>query len=168
MLLRQLTIIQDVSKHHLLTLSSMGSFRSKRLMPWATGALVLLSVHGLGAQRLAWAGCNHLVASRFDSFPRFDQLDELIQGKSVAGSFDERTQGSQEPNPNHPCSGMSCSSGVPLPVSTTSQGPESSDQWGALAGLAVVLSPCQAARRSNEPGPRSSGRATSIFHPPRA
>jgi hypothetical protein len=145
----------------------MRSIRSERLAWLATGALVLLVLHGLGAQRSAWAGCNHLVASRSDSLLKFDQLDELIQGKSVALSSDDGTQDSQRPNRDKPCSGVNCSSRVPLPVSTASQGPEGSDQWGALATLAVVLSPSRATRPFDEPGPHASGQAASIFHPPR-
>jgi len=168
MLLRHLTSRQDVSKHHLSTSSSMKSIRSERLMRLSTGALVLLLVHGLGALRSAWAGCNHLVASRSDSFLKFDQLDELNQGNSIGSSSGDLARGSQGPNRNKPCSGLSCSGRVPLPVSTASQGPEDSDQWGALATVAVVLSPSPSARPSDEPGPRASGQAASIFHPPRA
>jgi len=167
MLLRQLTNGQEVSKHHLLTSSSMGSIRSERLMRLATGALVLLLVHGLGALRSAWAGCNHLVVSRSDSFLRFDQLDDLNLGNSSEASSDDLTRGSHGPTRNRPCSGMSCSGRVPLPVSTASHGAEGSDDWGALATIPIVASASPSARPSDEPTPRGSDQAACIFHPPR-
>ncbi len=168
MLLRHLTITGDVSKHHLATLSSMGSIRSGQLMRWAAGALVLLLVHALAAPRSAWAGCNHLVGLRSDASLQFDDLDGLIQGNPIARSSDDLARGSQGPNRDRPCSGMSCSGRFPMPVSTASHGSERSDQWGALATVAVVLCPSPSAGPSHEPGPRASGQATSIFHPPRA
>ncbi len=167
MLLRR-TSNDGVSKHHFLIASSMGSIRYGQLMRWVTGALMLLLVQGVGAPRSAWAGCNHLVSSRSDAFLKFDQLDELIQGHSIASSSDDLAQGSRVPKRNRPCSGMSCSGRVPMPVSTASQGFEGFDQWGALATVADVLSPSLSARPADEPGPRAKGQATSIFHPPRA
>jgi hypothetical protein len=161
------TVTRDVSKHHLSTPSSMGSIRSRQLMRWAAGALVVLLVHSLGASRSVWAGCNHLVGSRSDSFLKFDQFDKLIQGDSIAPSSDDLAGGSQGPNRNRPCSGMSCSGRVPLPVSTASQGPEGSDQWGALTTVVVVVSPSASGRPSDELGQRASGQAAFIFHPPR-
>ncbi len=167
MLIGHLIITQDVSQHHLATISSMGSIRSWQLMRWATEALVLLLVHALGASHSAWAGCNHRVSSRSDAFVKFDQLDGLIQGNSIAPSSDDPARSSQGPNRNRPCSGMSCSGRVPLPLSTAPQGPEGADQWGALATAAVVLSGAPSAHPSDEPGRRASGQAASIFHPPR-
>ena len=129
---------------------------------------MLLLVHSVGALPSAWAGCNHLVSSRSDAFLKFDQLDELIQGNAIARSSDDLARGSQGPNRERPCTGMSCSGRVPLPVSTASHGPEGSDQWGALATITVVLSPSLSAHPSDEPGSRASGQAAFIFHPPRA
>ena len=77
-----------------------------------------------------------LVGSRSDPSRRLYGLDELI----VAGtsSVSARRLGSirrdrSMPARRVPCSGLSCSRRVPLPVSTASQGPDGPDQWGTPA-----------------------------------
>jgi hypothetical protein len=148
-------------------MNSMGSIGSRRLISLATAALGLLVVSGLAAPGSAWAGCNHLVSSRFDALREFDQLDELIQGGPITRSSDDRAEASRRPNRDKPCSGASCSGRMPLPVSTASQGSEGSEQWGALAPSVVGIDFAAATRHGDEPGTHSRGEAASIFHPPR-
>jgi len=147
----------------------MRSDRLKRLAPFGIGALVLLLIQGLFAPRLAWAGCNHLVVSRFDSSLDFNRLDELVVARSVSISADDAARsplGPGVPERRTPCTGMNCSSRVPLPASTVSPEPRNVDQWGAL-GAPLVLEPALALHRSIEkPTSGRSGYKPSIFHPP--
>src|SRR5437879_5565824 len=108
------------------------------LRRWGIGALVLLLIHGLGATHSARAGCNHLVISKSDRLVGFNQLDALNLGDSSSTIEDDSAQGPvnpQEPRRPTPCSGPGCSSRVPLPVPTASQGPDGSDQWVALGAV---------------------------------
>jgi hypothetical protein len=150
-----------------LLLGSMRLISSKRLMPLATGTLLALLVSGAGMPRSAWAGCNHLVNSRFDTSFNLDLLDELTPGNPVSHSAQNHAERSQGPRRDRPCSGLSCSGRVPLPVSTSSQKSESSDQWMALASPSVELSSGADARRSDDSGLLPIRQADSIFHPPR-
>jgi hypothetical protein len=149
----------------------MRSMRSERLTRWATGALMLLLIHGLGAPRSARAGCNHLVTSKSDRLLEVNRLDALITGDSSASFSDDLAQdplGEHSPNRPTSCSGPGCSSRVPWPVSSTSQGSTGSDQWvvlNAVVHLAAVSPPC---RTLDEPAARPAGHKPSIFHPPPA
>ncbi len=147
----------------------MTSDRLKRLARFGIGALVLLLIQGFSAPRLAWAGCNHLVVSRFDSSLDFNRLDELLTARSASVSADDLAQsplGPGVPERRTPCSGMNCSSRAPLPASTVSPEPPNVDQWGAL-GARLVREPLLALDRSNEqPTSGRAGYKPSIFHPP--
>jgi hypothetical protein len=145
----------------------MRSNRYEQLIRLATGALGLLLVTVVGAPRPAWAGCSHTVSSRLDANLSFNRLDELIDGIPIAQFADERDGSRQRPNREKPCSGLSCSGGVPLPVSRSSQESEGSDQWVALAPTFAVLSFGGDATRSDDPRLRPIGHVDSIFHPPR-
>src|SRR5206468_9847811 len=123
---------------------AMKPMRSERLRQWGTAALVLLLVHGLGAARSAWAGCNHLVVSKSDRLLGFHGLDALMVGGSSSAVSDDQTQdplGEHRSKQRTPCAGPGCSSRVPVPVSTASQGSGGSDQWvvlNAMMHLAVA------------------------------
>jgi hypothetical protein len=149
----------------------MRSIRFQPLLRLATGALVVLFAQDFCALRPARAGCNHLINSGSDRTFAFNQLDELIQGSSAGLALEELGRGSQ-PSPgsnrNKPCSGPSCSSRAPLPVSSASSGSDGFDQWGAMSTVAVVPGPSPTAGAFNESGLRASAQRTSIFHPPRA
>ena len=112
------------------------SMRFERLTRWATGALMLLLVHGLGLSRPAWAGCNHLVTSQSDRLLSIHQLDGLITGSSPS------EDPASKPGPAHPgpCSGPGCSNRVPLPAPTAVPDADRSDQWGVLTTLSFLPS----------------------------
>jgi hypothetical protein len=141
----------------------------KRLGRLGTGALVLLLVHGFGAPRSAWAGCGHPVGSQSGSFGDLYRLDAIFMAGSSATQHDGLSRSPLQP-PAHrsPCSGLSCSSRDPLPISTASPGPDSSQQWGAANGALVNLDTTPPAGRTcDEPAPTTTGEKSSIFHPPR-
>ena len=140
----------------------------KRLARLATGALLLLLASGLGAPRSAWAGCNHPADSPSDPFRDLYQLDAIFMAGS-SHSLDGMSRSPLEaPARRSPCSGLSCSSRDPLPISTASPGLESSQQWGAaLVALVDLDTNSPAGRTFNEPAPAATGEKTTIFHPPR-
>ncbi|MGO9468835.1 MAG: hypothetical protein ACLQIB_34385 [Isosphaeraceae bacterium] len=147
----------------------MRSDRLKRLARFGIGGLMLLLIQGFIAPRLAWAGCNHLVVSRFDSSLDFNQLDELVVGRSVSVSPDDRARsplGSRLPERQTPCSGMSCSSQAPLPMSTGSPEPRNIDQWGNVSALPVLEPGCAPDRGIEQRHLDQSEYKPSIFHPP--
>jgi len=149
----------------------MRSMRYERLARWATGALIVLLVHGLGAPRSAWAGCNHLVNSRSDRLIDFNRLDALIGGSSSAELSDDMARDPMnEQGPNHPtpCSGPGCSSQVPMPVPTAFPVSEFSDHWGHLSSLAILSIASSPGPAIDELGARPTGQKPSIFHPPPA
>jgi hypothetical protein len=141
------------------------------LRRWGTGALVLLLIHGLGAARSARAGCNHLVISKSDQLRGLNRLDALILGEASATIEDDSARGPanpHEPRRPTPCSGPGCSSRVPLPVSTASQGSDGSDQWVALGAVVGLPAASLPDRTLDEPACRPAGPKPSIFHPPPA
>jgi len=149
----------------------MRSTSSERLKPWMTGALLLLLVHGLGTARTAWAGCSHLVFSNADRLLTFNHLDALIIGNSPSPITGEPTQGPREPagrNRRAPCSGLGCSSRVPLPVSTASPGSDGSDQWVSLHAAVSLGAALPFGRTIDEPTDQPSGQEAPIFRPPPA
>jgi hypothetical protein len=137
----------------------MKSASLRRLAQWSTGAILLLVLQGFCA-RSAWAGCNHFVRSQTDPMLNASRLDELVAGGPAHGQPAPERRHAQ-------CSGMSCSSQTPLPVSTANPVPERSDQWGALPALAIVRITSPHARIAHEPAPCRSILKASIFHPPR-
>ena len=118
----------------------------------------------------ARAGCNHLVGSPSDPFVKLYQLDELIVGRSSSSLRADHGQSpldrSDAPRQT-PCSGMSCSNSVPLPVSTITPGPEGRDRWGTLGIVVLVDNTSVYNRTTDEPAPSPTGEQSSIFHPPR-
>ena len=136
-------------------------------MKWRAGAIMLLLVIGFAAPNTAWAGCSHLVGSRSDPFMKLQQLDELILSGTSTGDGWQSPQGRPNSPRRAPCSGASCSSRVPVPVSTISPGPEGRDRWGALGVVVVVDNTSAQARTTDGPALASSGEKSSIFHPPR-
>jgi hypothetical protein len=143
----------------------------KRLGRVGTGALIVLLVHEFFAPRAAEAGCNHLVVSQSDRLLDFNRLDTLIiAGPSSLPSMERVQVPLQPPLPERriPCSGTSCSSGVPFPVSTASHGFEGFDQWGALSALVLKLIVSPAEKTIDEPALRSTVYKLAIFHPPPA
>ena len=149
----------------------MRSMRFERLARWATGALMVLLVHGLGAPRSAWAGCNHLVVSKSDRIRDFNHLDALIaDGSSTAISDDITRDPLKEQGPNRPtpCSGPGCSSQVPMPVPTAFPVSDLTDHWGNLSSPAILSIACSPSPAMDEPAGRPTGQKPSIFHPPPA
>ena len=150
----------------------MRSGRFKRLARLGTGALILLLVHGI----LCASRCpGRLQPSRrsLESDRRLDlnQLDAFIVGDlSSLASGDRLQDPLRQPRPKHgsPCSGPSCSDRAPVAVSTASQGPQGSDQWGALCTLVLQPDRSPPDQTIDEPAPCSIGHNCSIFHPPPA
>jgi hypothetical protein len=151
----------------------MGVMRTahfKRLARLGAWALVLVVLHDFCVTRSAWAGCNHLVGSRSDPFLDLHRLDELIVSGSISPSKDGLSQsplGRPGQGRRGPCSGLSCSSRDPLPVSTAAHGLAGSDQWGALGVLVVPDATPPPCRTIDEPALSAAGEKSSIFHPPR-
>ena len=107
----------------------------------------------------ASAGCNHLVGSRTDPLVKLEHLDELIRGQSPL----DRTDGPSK----SPCSGLSCSKSVPMPISSITPVPEGRDRWGTLRLVVDVDNTSVYRRMTGEPAPAPIGHKSSIFHPPR-
>jgi hypothetical protein len=149
----------------------MRSMRFERPARWVTGALMVLLVHGLGAPRPAWAGCNHRIVSKSDRALDFNRLDALIVGGSSTASSDALARDplkEQGPNRPTPCSGPGCSSQVPAPIPTAIPNTDRSDQWGNLSSPAIHPIGSPPSRTIHEPVGRPTGQKPSIFHPPPA
>jgi hypothetical protein len=148
----------------------MRSMRFERLARWATGALIVLLVHGVGAPRSAGAGCNHLIVSKSDRILDFNRLDALIAGSPTTIS-DDMARGplkDQGPNRPTPCSGPGCSNQVPVPVPTAVPNSDRSDQWGNVSPPAILPIACLTSPSIEGPAARPTGEKPSIFHPPPA
>ena len=141
----------------------------KRFARSGIGALLLLLFQGFFAPQVVSAGCSHLVTSRLDPSLEITRLSELLVAPTTLVSSDDPTRypnGQRSPKPRTPCSGMNCSSGVPLPVSTTSTEPRNIDQWGTLSA-SLLRAPGRAFNRGAEqPDSHESGYRPSVFHPP--
>jgi hypothetical protein len=149
----------------------MKTGRFERLARLGVGASVLLAVHFICAPRSAWAGCEHLVGSQFDPFANLHQLDSLIVGGSPSLLTLETPDFPFEgpaPARRTPCTGMSCSMPVSLPVSTASAGSNGPEVWGALGVIVMVESASPRRRAIDEPAFCTAGEQPAIFHPPRA
>jgi hypothetical protein len=148
---------------------AMKEARVKRLARLATGALLLLVASGFGAPRSAWAGCIHPPGSQSDSFLDLYRLDAIFMAGSSPDLHDGVSRSPLEsPARRSPCSGLSCSTRDPLPISTASPGLASSHQWGATVGALIDLdNQSSTSRTFDEPAPIAVGEKTSIFHPPR-
>jgi hypothetical protein len=145
----------------------MKEARVKRLARLATGALLLLV--GLGAPGSARADCSHPLGSQSNPFLDLYRLDAIFMAGASSDSHSRVSQSPLESPPRRsPCSGLSCSSRDPLPISTASQALESTQQWGAPLGALVELdTQAPAGQTFDEPAPTATGEKTSIFHPPR-
>jgi hypothetical protein len=147
----------------------MKTARFRRMAQPGSAALVLLTLLCASVPRTASAGCDHLVQSRFDQFPEINRLDELV----IAGTFVNPDGFSRSPFDHSapyrssPCSGLSCSSRFPLPVSTASIVTDGSQQWGTLGVPFAVESKSLSRDPRDESRPYPSGEIPSIFHPPR-
>jgi hypothetical protein len=140
----------------------MRSIPFKRLARLGTGAFLILLAHGLYAPGSAWAACNHLVTARSDPSFNLARLDALILGDSLKSPREQPA-----PARRMPCSGLSCSSQVPTPASTTSPEPDGTDQWG-IPGVRFVIEVASPPVTTNDqPVPHSATEKTSIFHRPR-
>jgi hypothetical protein len=143
--------------------------RVKRLARLATGALLLLVVQAVVAPRSAWAGCSHPASAHVDPFVDLYPLDSIFMAGFSSDSPDGSSRSPVDlPARHSPCSGLSCSTRDPLPISTASPGLESSHQWGATLGALIDLDTQSSTGRTfDEPAPIAVGEKTSIFHPPR-
>ena len=143
--------------------------RVKRLARLAAGSFLLLLVSGFAAPRSAWAGCGHPLDSQSDPYRDLHRVDAIFKVGSSLHSHDGMSRSPLEsPARRSPCSGLSCSTRDPLPISTTSPGLESSQQWGASLGALIDLDANSPAGRTfDEPAPAATGKKASIFHPPR-
>jgi hypothetical protein len=118
----------------------------------------------------ASAGCNHLVSSSTDPLVKLEQLDALILGRPSPALHSNGGQSPlEEPQGprRSPCSGLSCSNSVPMPVSSITPVPDGRDRWGAL-GIVVEVDDTSVYRPTTDgPTPAPAGENSFIFHPPR-
>lgn len=129
---------------------------------------MLLVVGLFTAPASARAGCNHPVSSRSDRLTSLHQLDELITNGSTSSLRHHGDQSPLAPPGRSPCSGLSCSnSSVPLPMSTSSPGPEGRDRWCSLGVVVAVDDTSVYSRAADEPSPAPACDKSTIFHPPR-
>jgi hypothetical protein len=148
----------------------MRSDHFKRFVRLGTEALMVLMAHGLCAPASAWASCGHSVNSPSALISSLYNFDELIMTGTLSVSEDGLAQTSRNRSlPGHgvPCSGLSCSGRVPLPVPTASLVHERSDQWGTLGAPVVLDNSSRPAKTKNGPLPHSGRQSSYIFHPPR-
>jgi hypothetical protein len=145
----------------------MTSAHARRLAYWGASIFVLLL--GQAAPPMAHAACSHLVTSYSERSLDFNHLDSLILAGSrapgVTNGVEElsRQSGSKD---RWPCTGARCSSRVPVPSSTASQGSGGFDQWGNLSTdlFDQIITPLD--KTVFGPAPHAFGRKPSIFHPP--
>ncbi len=149
----------------------MTFLRSGRLRKWGGPAALLLAAALFTAPASAWAGCDHSVSSRSDRLTSLHQLDELIMNGSTRSLRHQADQSPFTPpaDPRRsPCSGLSCSnSSMPLPMSTSSPGPDGRDRWGTLSAVVVADNSTFYNRADDEPSPAPAGGQSGVFHPPR-
>lgn len=162
---------RTVPGFRVVTSKSMTSLRAGRLSKQSAKAVMLLVVALFAAPTSARAGCdNHLLSSSSDPFVKLHHLDALILGRSSISLHDDRggspLDRSDAPR-RTPCSGLSCSNSLPLPVSTVSPGPEGRDRWGNTSSIVFVDATSVHNRASDDPKLSPTGENSSIFHPPR-
>jgi hypothetical protein len=144
--------------------------RFERLARFGAGALMVLMVHGVCAPTAARADCSHRAGLPSAAISSLYGLDELIVTGNSSVSEDGWALSLHDwpvPRPRVPCSGLSCSSRVPLPVSTASTGHDRSDQWGTLEVPVVCDESSPPTGSFDGPAPWSVGQNSFIFHPPR-
>ena len=148
----------------------MTSLRYGRFTKWSAGAAILVLAGLFIAPSSATAGCNHLVSSRTDPLVKLEQIDALILGRpSLALGSDRGQLPFDQPDipRRSPCSGLSCSNSVPMPVSSVMPVPEGRDRWGTLGIVVEVDNTSVYRHATDEPTPAAAGENSSIFHPPR-
>lgn len=148
----------------------MRSGHLKRLVRLVAWALTGLIVQGFYAPGSASASCSHRPGASSTSLFNLHRFDELILQGASSRSDDNLLSSSNNPSlprPRGACSGLSCSSHVPFPVSSTIQRHDQSDRWVA-PGLPIIPDKGSApAQTTDEPTPSPTGQISSIFHPPR-
>ena len=147
----------------------MRSGQFKRLVRLGTGALMVVLFHGVCAPSPARASCSHPIGTSSPLVLSLHRLDELIMTGSSSVSEDglvQPTGNESVPMPRVPCSGLSCSGRVPLPVSTASLVHDRADQWGTLEMRVVLDKSSQPAKTRDGASLHSVSQNTSIFHPP--
>jgi hypothetical protein len=148
----------------------MTAFRYGRLANWSAGAALLVLAGLFANSPAAAAGCNHLVTSRTNPLVGRLNLDELIVGRSSPSLQSDRARsplGQPDAPGRAPCSGLSCSKSVPMPVSSMTPVPDGRDRWGALSTVVVVDHSSVYRLWTDTPIPDATGYKSSIFHPPR-
>jgi hypothetical protein len=150
-----------------------GGMRSgdfERLVKFGVWTLTALVLQGFSAPSVARASCSQRPGAPSTFISTLYHFDQLILGGTSTASDDSPATSpgnSSSRRPRGTCSGLNCSSRVPLPVSATFQGSERSDQWGTLGMLAVPELPSLPTRATNEPTTHAVGHISCIFHPPR-
>jgi hypothetical protein len=139
----------------------MRSIPFKRLARLGTGAILLLLVHGLTAPGSAWAGCNHLDASRTDPGRLPSIFDALLDDLAAPANGNPTRQ------PPRPCSGAFCSGQPATPAVPLGAVDWVVDSWACCASESGTLSrPCSFFAAGSS-APRPILRVSGIFHPPR-
>jgi hypothetical protein len=144
----------------------------KHLPCLRTALVVLFVVLCHAAPRTVDAACNHLVSSKLTRSLDWNHLDRLIAGDTPLMARDDRSNDPQ-PSPQapvrHPCSGLGCSSPIPVSSSTASLASGGGlDHWGDLTAAIPNQVEGPAETIANEPTRHSEGRSPAIFHPPPA
>jgi hypothetical protein len=148
----------------------MTAFRYGRLGSWSAGAALLVLAGLFANSSAAAASCNHLVTSHTNPLVDNLNLDELIVGRSSPSLQRDRARtplGQPDAPSRAPCSGLSCSKSVPMPVSTMTPVPDGRDRWGALSIVVVVDHTSVYRLPAHTPIADATGCKSSIFHPPR-
>jgi hypothetical protein len=130
----------------------------------AAVCVLFLNLCHIGPQ-LARAACSHLVGSeRARSFD-WNQLDRLIVGDSSSLAWDDPLYPSQTPD-RRPCSGLSCSSKVPVSSSTASRTSAGSDHWGDRTTFMLDQIDVPTGMTMCADSPHSQFGTLAIFRPP--
>jgi hypothetical protein len=113
----------------------------------------------------AEAACNHLVSSKSIRSLDWNRLDGAILGEASLRTWANSVHPTQSPV-RRPCTGMSCSSQIPIPSSTTSPTASGFDHWADCNAESLHEVTHLAELMANEPGFRSLNGGPSIFRPP--
>jgi hypothetical protein len=147
----------------------MRSGRFKRVVRLGTGALMVLTFHGFCAPAPAQASCSHRIGSPSALITSLYGLDELIMSELSFVFEDGSVQSHRDRSiPGHraPCSGLSCSGRVPLPVPPGMLTQDRPNQWGKLGARFMLDESSLPAKLIEGPPPHSVRQSASIFHPP--
>ena len=144
---------------------------SVKHLAWLRAAvLVLFVVLCHAAPRTALAACNHLVSSKSTRSLNWNHLDRLIVGDTHSMARDDQPNDPQ-PSPRapvrSPCSGLGCSSPIPVSSSTASLASGGGlDRWGDFTAAIPNQVEGPVETTASEPTPHSQGHGPAIFHPP--